>query len=82
MKTEPKPKSNPGKVKGSEDVGVKDYITEIKEQRKRRTVDEDFMEDEILEIVNHKRRWKRTYSQRVQRLMKVKIMKDGNLRMN
>ena len=82
MKTiESRGKSN-AKLKGSEEIGVNDYIETIGTNRKQKSVPEEFAEDEVLSIVNHKRRWKKTHPKREQRDKKKKRMDDTSLRLN
>lgn len=69
-------------LKGSKDIEIGDYIEKIKTSRKQRVIDEEFAEDSVLEIVNHKRRWKKTYNKRIQRLAKQQQMGNGELRLN
>jgi hypothetical protein len=91
MKTKPQKKKKAGqeeevdekvKLKGSEDIGITDYMSEIDTERKRKLISVDYQEDDVLYIVNHKRRWKKTLSKKAQRMLKVKHMDDKELRMN
>ncbi len=70
------------KLKGSKDIGITDYMTDIDNERKRKLISVDYQEDDVLYIVNHKRRWKKTLSKKAQRMLKVKHMDDKELRMN
>jgi hypothetical protein len=82
MKTISK-KEKPGiKLSGSDDIEVKAFIEEIVSERKKDVVDEKFKEDDVLEILNHKRRWKKTLSKRAQRLLRAKKINDNNLKLN
>jgi hypothetical protein len=84
MKTVPKaPKdSKTPKLAGSEDIGIGDFIDQITRQRRRRMIDEDFAEDSVLKILNHRKRWRQTLSNKARRLLKVKHMDDEDLRLN
>ncbi|CAG9317373.1 unnamed protein product [Blepharisma stoltei] len=71
LKNEEEPaqkKNTPYKLEGSEEVGVDDFLSNIASERKKRVVDEEYQEDEVLSIVNHKNKWKKTWSKKQQRL--------------
>ena len=70
------------KLKGSEEIGISDYMTEIDKERQRKLISVDYQEDDVLYIVNHKRRWKKTLSKKAQRMLKVKHIDNKDLRMN
>ena len=69
-------------LKGSEEIGVGDFIKSIGKERKRRHVDQEFVEDGVLAILNHKRKWKKTQPKKIQRKMKSKIIENPDLRLN
>lgn len=73
---------NSTKLKGSEEIGISDYMTEIDVERQRKLISVDYQEDDVLYIVNHKRRWKKTLSKKAQRMLKVKHIDSRDLRMN
>ena len=72
----------PKAIQGSEKINVSEYMNDIDKERSRRLVCKEFAEDDFLFITNHKRRWKNTLSKRVQRMLKVKQMDSGDLKMN
>lgn len=72
----------PKAIQGSEEINVSEYMNDIDKERSRRLVCQEFAEDDFLFITNHKRRWKKTFSKKAQRMLKVKHMDDKDLRMN
>lgn len=69
-------------IQGSEAINVTEYMNDIESERSRRLVCQDFAEDDVLYILNHKRRWKKTLSKKAQRMLKVKHMDSKDLRLN
>lgn len=63
-----------------EDVGVEDFLSTVKKERKKEEVDPEFEEDEVLSIVNHKNKWKLTYGRK--KKMRVGMFVNSPLRLN
>lgn len=62
-------------VKNLDDVkaiGVDSYLQTIKEKRMQTDVDSEFIEDDVLTIVNHKRNWKKTWTKKRKQESKIK----------
>jgi len=56
------------------DVGVDEFITAVKKERRKEEVDPEFEEDDVLSIVNHKSKWKLTYGKK----KKMRVSSIGN----
>lgn len=72
-----------------EEIDVDSFMTTIKEARKNKQVQDEFKEDAVLSILNHKQKWKKTWTKRKkekERLHKtvnpVQAKKLAKLRLN
>jgi len=65
-------------------VGLAEFMTTLKQERKKKKADinPEYREDDILEIVNHKQNWKRTWGKKAQKLAKRPECKESGYRMN
>lgn len=61
------------RVEGVE-IGVEEFITTVKKERRKEEVDPEFEEDDVLSIVNHKSKWKLTYGKK----KKMRVSGVGN----
>jgi hypothetical protein len=59
-----------------EEIDVDSFMETIKEARKQKTVKDEFKEDDVLSIVNHRNKWKKTWTK--QKKEKVRIQKVFN----
>jgi hypothetical protein len=67
-----------------ETVGLGEFMTTLKQERKKKKadIDPEYKEDHILEIVNHKQNWKRTWGKKAQKFAKRPGLKESGYRMN
>ena len=56
--------NDPKQVEEGHEIGVDDFITAVKRERRKEEVNPEFEEDDVLSIVNHKRKWKMTYGKK------------------
>lgn len=65
-------------------VGIAEFMSTLKTERKKKKVeiDPEFKEDDILQIVNHKRNWRKTWTKKEQKLSKRPEMRETGYRMN
>ena len=68
-----------GKEDGGE-VGVEEFMSAVKKERRKEEVDPEFEEDEVLSIVNHKSKWKLTYGRK--KKMRLGMVPNSMLRLN
>ena len=72
-----------------QEIGVDSFMSSIKEARKQKDVLEEFKEDHVLSILNHKKKWKQTWTRKKKealRLQKtltpIQIKKAAKLKLN
>ena len=46
------------------EIDVDSFMSTIKEARKQKDIQEEFKEDYVLSILNHKKKWKKTWSRK------------------
>jgi HMG-box domain len=46
------------------EVGVDSFMKSIKEARRQKEIKEEYKEDDVLSILNHKKRWKKTWTKK------------------
>lgn len=66
--------SDPAKKVEGVEIGVEEFITTVKKERRKEEVDPEFEEDDVLSIVNHKSKWKLTYGKK----KKMRVSGVGN----
>ena len=54
------------------EVGIDSFMSEIKAARKQKNIQEEFREDDILSIINHKKKWKKTWSKKKKESLRIK----------
>ena len=63
-----------------EEVGVEEFLDNVKHERKKDEVDPEFEEDEVLSIVNHKSKWKLTHGRK--KKVRINYFANSTLRLN
>lgn len=53
------------------EVEVDSFMSSIKEARKQKDVEEEFQEDDILSIINHKKKWRQTWSRKKKEALRL-----------
>lgn len=75
----------PDKVEGvpeepGEEVGVEEFLENVKQERKKDDIDPEYEEDEVLSIVNHKSKWKLTHGRK--KKVRINYFANSTLRLN
>lgn len=71
------------------EIGVDSFMASIKEARKQKEVVDEYKEDDVLSIINHKKNWKTTWSRKKKEALKqhkvfspLQVKKIAKLKLN
>lgn len=62
-----------------EEIGVDNFMMTIHEARKNKETKEEFKEDDVLSILNHKKKWKTTWTRKKREVARVNKNFNNNV---